>query len=369
MKAIVVLGAGRIGAVIAELLARTGDYAVTLADRDGEALGRADMGAPIARARLDVADREALEAALRGKFAVLSATPFDRTAATAEAALAAGAHYFDLTEDVAGTQRVRALAESARTAFMPQCGLAPGFVSIVAHDLAGQFDGIDSLRLRVGALPQYPTNALTYNLTWSVEGLINEYCEACEAIVDGRPARVAPLEGLEEFSLDGTTYEAFNTSGGLGSLCETYAGRVRELNYRSIRYPGHRALMKALLHDLRLAERRDVLKEILERAIPATFQDVVVVFATATGRKDGRLLQKSDARKVYGDVVDGRPRGAIQITTAAGICAALDLLAEGKLPARGFLRQEDIKLSDFLSNRFGRAYARPAARDGLDRAA
>jgi saccharopine dehydrogenase-like NADP-dependent oxidoreductase len=174
---------------------------------------------------------------------------------------------------------------------------------------------------------------------------------------------------LEEFSLDGTTYEAFNTSGGLGSLCETYAGRVRELNYRSIRYPGHRALMKALLQDLRLAERRDLLQEILERAIPATLQDVVVVFASATGRKDGRLLQKSDARKVYGGIVEGHPRGAIQITTAAGICAALDLLVEGKLPARGFVRQEDIKLADFLVNRFGRAYASPADRGRFARAA
>ncbi len=124
----------------------------------------------------------------------------------------------------------------------------------------------DSVRLRVGALPQYPSNALNYNLTWSTDGVINEYCEPCEAIVNGVLRDVPPLEEREEFSLDGVTYEAFNTSGGLGTLCETLEGKVRNLNYRTIRYPGHAAIMQALLNDLRLRDRRDVLKDILEHA-------------------------------------------------------------------------------------------------------
>ena len=94
--------------------------------------------------------------------------------------------------------------------------------------------------MRVGALPQFPTNALTYNLTWSTDGLINEYCNPCEAIHDGERMHVLPLEGIEHFSLDGVRYEAFNTSGGLGTLCDTLDGRVRELNYKTIRYQGHR---------------------------------------------------------------------------------------------------------------------------------
>ena len=107
--------------------------------------------------------------------------------------------------------------------------------------------------MRVGALPQYPSNALNYNLTWSTDGVINEYFEPCEAIVDGELVEVPALEEREEFSLDGVTYEAFNTSGGLGTLCETLKGKVRTLNYRTIRYPGHAAIMKALLNDLRPA--------------------------------------------------------------------------------------------------------------------
>ena len=245
----------------------------------------------------------------------------------------------------------------ARIAFIPQCGLAPGFIGIVAADLARQFDVLDSVRLRVGALPAYPSNALNYNLTWSTDGVINEYCEACEAIVDGQRREVPALEEREEFSLDGVLYEAFNTSGGLGTLCETLAGRVRTLNYRTIRYPGHAAIMKALLNDLRLRDRRDVLKDILEQAVPATLQDVVVIFVTVSGRKQGRLLQDTVVRKIYSQALHGIRRSAIQITTASSLCAVLDLLAQGRLPQTGFVRQEDVALSDFLGNRFGRVYA------------
>jgi len=115
--------------------------------------------------------------------------------------------------------------------------------------------GRDTVRLRVGALPQYPANALNYNLTWSTDGVINEYIEPCEAVVEGKLSEVPALAEREEFSLDGVTYEAFNTSGGLGTLCETLAGRVRTLNYKTIRYPGHVAIMKALLNDLGLRHR------------------------------------------------------------------------------------------------------------------
>ncbi|GGK28830.1 saccharopine dehydrogenase family protein [Salinarimonas ramus] len=358
MKDIVVVGAGKIGRIVARMLAETGDYSVTLADRDRTALARATQDTAVVPAALDITDWEALRARLSGAFAVVSAAPFQLTAPIADAAAATGTHYLDLTEDVATTRRVKALAEGATSAFIPQCGLAPGFISIVANDLASGFDTLDEVKLRVGALPQFPTNALNYNLTWSTDGVINEYIEPCEAIRDGRLVQAAALDEREEFSLDGVRYEAFNTSGGLGTLCETLAGRVRTLNYRSIRYPGHCAVMKALLDDLRLRERRDVLKDILEQAVPTTMQDVVIVFVTVSGKKDGLLVQETFARKIYAERVNGIVRSAIQITTASGICAVLDLLAEGTLPQAGFVRQEDIRLDAFLANRFGRAYAR-----------
>ena len=362
MRKIVVVGAGKIGSTIALMLAESGDYHVVLADRDPARLAACDRHAYVETAELDIADRGALRALLAGRFAALSAAPFHLTVAIAEAAAAASVHYLDLTEDVASTRRVKELAKDAATAFIPQCGLAPGFVSIVAHDLASRFERLDTVRLRVGALPQYPSNSLNYNLTWSTDGIINEYIEPCEAIVDGRLAQVPAMEEREEFSLDGVTYEAFNTSGGLGTLCETLAGKVRTLNYRTIRYPGHAAIMKTLLNDLNLRNRRDVLKDILEQALPATAQDVVIVFVTVSGLREGRLMQESYAHKIYSGLVAGKPRSAIQITTAAGMCAVLDLLAAGRLPRRGFVRQEEIALADFLANRFGGRYAATVGR-------
>ena len=359
-KDILIVGAGKIGQVVADLLAGSGDYAVTLTDRDAAALaGAAAAGVDVEP--LDVADAAALGRALKGRFAVLSAAPFHVTQGIARAARAMNVHYLDLTEDVASTRSIRALAEGATSALIPQCGLAPGFISIVAADLASRFERLDSVRMRVGALPAYPSNALNYNLTWSTEGVINEYCEPCEAIVDGRRTEVPALEEREEFALDGVLYEAFNTSGGLGTLCETLEGQVRSLNYRTIRYPGHAAIMKALLHDLRLRDRRDVLKDILENAVPTTTQDVVIIFVTVTGWREGRLVQETYARKVYSAMVGGQIRSAIQITTASSLAAMLDLLAQGKLPQQGFVRQEEVKLADFLGNRFGAVYAPTAA--------
>jgi saccharopine dehydrogenase-like NADP-dependent oxidoreductase len=358
MKSILVVGAGHIGVTIAALLQASGDYPVTLADRSLEALAGAKVSGVRARV-LDVTDATALTAAMQGLYAVISAAPFHLTVAIAEAARLAGVHYFDLTEDVASTRRVKELAVGATSAFIPQCGLAPGFISIVAADLATRFETLDELRLRVGALPRYPANALGYNLTWSTDGVINEYCEPCEAIVEGKLRQTQALEGLETFALDGVPYEAFNTSGGLGSLCETFAERVRNLNYRTIRYPGHAAIMKTLLDDLRLRERRHILKDILETALPATLQDVVIIFVTASGIRDGVLAEETYAHRVYSGRVAGRAASAIQITTASAACAVLDLLSEGDIPSQGFVKQEDIALADFLANRFGRAYATP----------
>lgn len=357
MKKIIVVGAGKIGSTIAGMLADTGDYHVTVVDRAATQLAAAELPAGVEGLELDITAPGALEAALAGAFAVLSAAPFHLTTRIAEAAAETGVHYLDLTEDVVSTRRVKELAKSGKSAFIPQCGLAPGFISIVANDLASRFDTLESVRMRVGALPQYPSNALNYNLTWSTDGVINEYCEPCEAIVEGELIEVPPLEEREEFSLDGVTYEAFNTSGGLGTLAETLKGKVRTLNYRTIRYPGHAAIMKALLNDLGLRHRRDVLKDIFESALPATLQDVVIVFVTVSGRRNGRLLQETYANKIYSQRVGNQVRSAIQITTASGICAVLDMLADGSLPATGFVKQEDIALDAFLANRFGRAYA------------
>lgn len=353
---VAVIGAGKIGLALTDLLLASGDYAVTILDRSEEALAPAKSRAVVTQA-VDASDIPALTRALGGRKAVVNAGPFFLTPMVAEAAAKAGCTYLDLTEDVAATRAVKALAESGETAFIPQCGLAPGFVSILAADLARRFEEVDTLSLRVGALPQFPTNALKYNLTWSTEGLINEYLNPCEAIMDGRPVDVAPLEGRESLNVDGVTYEAFNTSGGLGTLSETLLGQVRNLSYRSIRYPGHLEILRLLLDGLRLRERRDLLKEVMETAIPATQQDVVLIFVTATGLMGGRFLEESRVVKVPAGLAAGQPMSAIQLTTAGSVAAVLDMAVGGELPIKGLVRQEEIPLDRFLDNRFGRVYA------------
>ena len=356
MPQVALIGSGKIGEMICNFLIDSGDYGVTLIDVSQRQLDHISDRPQLDKRCLDVTDVDVLAEALAKHFAVISAGPYYLTVPVARSAAQAEVHYLDLTEDIAGARAVKVLSENASTAFMPQCGLAPGFISIVAHDIAQHFDELDTVSLRVGALPEYRTNSLSYNLTWSTEGVINEYCEPCVAIVNGEVTAVTPLEQREEFSLDGVTYESFNTSGGLGTLSDTLHGKVRNLNYQTIRYPGHRDIMKTLLQDLRLADRRNVLKDVLEHALPATLQDVVLIFVTVSGNKNRRLLQETYANKIYSRTINGQRFSAIQITTAAGICAMLDLLHEGKLPQAGFIRQEQVCLHDFLANRFGGYY-------------
>lgn len=383
MRNILVIGAGRIGHCIAELLHQSGRYQVTLADAVKAAL-KENKNKKIHKLHLDIYQEKPLKAALNGMHAVVSAASFNENPTIAEAALVAGVSYFDLTEDVATTRLIRQLAKKAKKGqiFMPQCGLAPGFVGILANDIAKRLDSIHTLKLRVGALPEFPSNQLMYNLTWSTEGLINEYCNPCEAIKNGKYTELRPLEGLETFSLDGVDFEAFNTSGGLGTLCETMAEQVEDLTYKTIRYPGHRYLMDFLIHGLRLGEsteRRLLLKQIFENSIAVTHQDVVIVFVTATGMRQNKLIQLSEYYRVYhgaypssatpSTAPSSKPNkaaapgksqstewSAIQITTASSLCAVIDLHFTSCLPTKGFVRQEDVHFEDYINNEFCQPY-------------
>ena len=160
-------------------------------------------------------------------------------------------------------------------------------------------------------------------------------------------------------SLDGTEYEAFNTSGGLGTLCETLSGKVETLDYKSVRYPGHRDLVQFLLEDLRLSTDRDTLKSIMRRAVPSTKQDVVLVFITVTGVKDGQLVQDVFTRKIFAKDVCGMHMSAIRSRRPARcarcwICSAKEAAAERFHPAG------KVSLKAFLSNRFGRSCTKAA---------
>jgi saccharopine dehydrogenase-like NADP-dependent oxidoreductase len=362
MQEILVLGAGKIGALISGLLAESGSYRVQLADAMpgvAKAVARAHRLDAISAFDLDASDTATLTRHVREHkpVALVSSLPYFCNVGVAEVARSEGLHYFDLTEDVAVTTAVRSIAEGAATAFVPQSGLAPGFISIAANELIQHFDELRSVKLRVGALPQHPNNVLKYSLTWSTDGVINEYGNLCNAIVDGKDVDVLPLEGLESIEIDGKLYEAFNTSGGLGSLAESYGDRVKTMNYKTIRYPGHCEQMRLLMNGLKLNHDRDTLKRILENAVPQTLQDVVIIYAAVTGLQDGEFREENYVNKVYPQVVAGRLWSAIQVTTAAGVCAVIDIVLSHPDNYGGFVAQEQFRLEDVLENRFGRYYA------------
>lgn len=357
---VVVIGCGKIGSAIIKLLHGSGRYQLKVIEQHTPLLDAIAHLPDVVTESFAVQDEARLRSALTGWGAVVSACSYDVNPLIARACGAAGCSYFDLTEDVETTRSIRAVAEKARDGqiFMPQCGLAPGFIGILAWDLTRHFDKLDAVKMRVGALPKYPTNRMMYNLTWSTDGLINEYCNLCEAIQDHRRIDLVALEGLEQISLDGVVYEAFNTSGGLGTLCETLQGLVRELNYKTVRYRGHQYLMQFLIRELLMGDlhKRPMLKSILEEAVPMTRQDVVLTFASVSGWRNGQFEQLTDARKIYHRTIDGESWSSIQLTTASSLCAVVDLHFAGKLPKRGFVRQEDVELEEFLATEFGEVY-------------
>jgi saccharopine dehydrogenase-like NADP-dependent oxidoreductase len=362
MRKVTILGAGRIGRCIAEILQSRGDIEVTLGDRDHGSLRAAAPG--VRTLTLDVHDGQALRAVLAGQEAVLSACQYSESPNIATAALETGVSFFDLTEDVASTQTIRELSRGARPGqvFVPQCGLAPGYVGILGAELARRFEQLETLKLRVGALPEMPNNAMLYNLTWSTEGLINEYCMPCDAIKNGQRTKVLALEGLETFALDGAMYEAFNTSGGLGTLSETLDGKVQDLTYKTIRYPGHREQMEFLIHGLQLGrgDRRKLLVKIIEEAVPVTDQDVVVIMVSATGYIGGRFVQQTEHHRIVHGHGNFPHMSAIQVTTASSACVVLDLFLAGELLPegrdRGFVSQEEISHEKFMERPWAEPY-------------
>ena len=368
MHRVLILGAGKIGALISGLLAESGSYQVQLGDVDAaaaEAVARAHNSPHLTAHALDATNTALLSMHLAAHpvDAVISSLPYYCNVGVAECARQAQIHYFDLTEDVEVTRSVRRIAQGAPQAFVPQCGLAPGFISIAAAELITHFDEVRAVKLRVGALPQHPNNVLKYSLTWSTEGLINEYGNPCQSVVDGRTIDVSPLEGLEEIEIDGTLYEAFNTSGGLGSLAETHGAHCEYMNYKTIRYPGHCEQMRLLMNDLKLNHDRGTLKRILENAVPQTLQDVVIVYAAITGTQDGELREENYVNKVYPQLIAGRLWSAIQVTTASGMTSVVDLVLEHPESYHGFVAQEKFRLTGILANRFGRYYAPGGTKD------
>ena len=345
---IVCLGLGKVGTLVGTLLSE--QFEVTGMDQQ----------APHYRHKLpfrvltgDVGDLTLMDETIRKYDAIVSALPYYLNNSIAKLAHKYGKHYFDLTEDVNATNQIKELSETATAVMAPQCGLAPGFIGIIAADLANGFDRLRSMEMRVGALPKYPNGALGYSLTWSANGLVNEYINDAEVIHHGKRKTVTSLQGKELINLEGAPYEAFYTSGGLGTMCETYEGKVDKLDYKTIRYPGHCDLMNFLIYELHLNENRKQLEDILQNAKPIVPEDVVITYVAVEGWNNGELHRKEFSQSYSPIVINGMTWRAISWTTAASTVAVIEMVSYGWLPSKGFIKQEEIPLLDFLKTRCG----------------
>ncbi|MCC2645781.1 MAG: hypothetical protein K0R49_644 [Burkholderiales bacterium] len=355
---ILVMGAGKIGATVATLLNSSDDYKVFLSDVVQPFSLPIIKENPIEFIALNINAPDEIKKLINKEQikAVISCLPFNLTILVAKIAHQCGVHYFDPTEDVATTNAVTRLARDSKAAFAPQCGLAPGFISIAANSLMQDMEEINTVKMRVGALTQSTSNSLKYGFTWSIDGLINEYIHPCAVIINGQKEDMPALGELETIIIDNNELEAFHTSGGVGSLANTYLGKVKNLDYKTIRFPGHCDKMKFLLNDLNLREDPELLKSILSKVIPHVEDDKVIVYVSVSGIIKGRLIEKTYTNTLYPTTYFGHQFSAIQMTTAAGICTVVDLVIKEK-KLTGLVKQEQITLDQFLSNRFGKYYA------------
>ncbi len=335
MKKLAILGLGHIGSYVYQTLVNDRNFVVT--------------GYDLSNGH-DLSNPEVVNKIVSGVDGVLASTPYFLNRGIATACNEHGVDYFDLTESVEITDYVRTLG-GAR--FVTQCGLAPGMVSIIANHLAAGFDRVQDIQIRVGALPVNASNPWKYYRTWNTEGLINEYIHQCPAIRGGVLTELPPVEEVETVSIDGKILEAATTSGGLGSLGLTYAGRSRNVDYKTLRYPGHWGMVKFMKEDLGLSSNFDKFVQILNDNIPVTHQDVVYILINVTGGRGKNIEIKQYCKEIYsqGGVT------AIQRTTAGGAMAVLEHWAAGGIDDKsGWIRQEELDYNGVWSSKYAECY-------------
>jgi saccharopine dehydrogenase (NAD+, L-lysine-forming) len=353
IKKIAVLGLGKVGGLVATLASESGFLVTGVDSKERDAMRfNVVIG--------DVMDAEFLGEILAKNDAVISCLPYFLNKAVIKIASEKNIHYFDLTEDVPTTAYARKISQNSDCVIAPQCGLAPGFIAIAGASLFSNFKRVRSMELRVGALPQHPKGYLGYAINWSSEGVVNEYLNDCEVISEGDMKTVPAMQNLETILINGIKLEAFTTSGGLGTMCETYKGLTEELNYKTMRYPGHMKMMKFFFHELLMKDDRKKAGEILVNAKPPVSDDVVYVHAAVEGWKDKagaeEFCRDEFVRSYYPKKIAGKNWRAISWTTACAIVAVVEMVAKGLLPDHGFIKQEEIPLADFLKTRSGSYY-------------
>jgi len=355
---ILVLGAGRMGhgAVFDLVRNSPGVDAVTVADADlakAQAIAAEFPDKPITAVKFDAADEAAAVDLMRGHGAVISCVNYWYNVSLSRAAIAAGSNFCDLGGNNTIVDQQLALDADARKAgvnIIPDCGLAPGMVSILAELAVSRLDSAETVRIRVGGLPQKPEPPLDYQLVFSVEGLINEYIERARVIRDGKIVEVGSMTEIEELAFEGfPPLEAFQTSGGTSTLPDTFFGKLRELDYKTIRYVGHCAKFKTMI-DLGLCSSekmnagggdvipRKVFGRLLEMNLPADGPDYVLVRVEAAGEKNG--IEQTVRFEIVDSLDAENNISAMMRTTAFPASIIAQMMADGRVRSRGAVPQE-----------------------------
>lgn len=355
---ILVLGAGRMGhGAVFDLIHNSPDVEqVTVADFDlkkAEAVAEAVGTSKVDAHHIDASNQSDAARLMKGHDSVISCVNYWYNVSLSRAAIGTGANFCDLGGNNYIVDEQLALDDEARAAgvsIIPDCGLAPGMVSILAAHGAAKFDSVDEIHIRVGGLPQDPQPPLNYQLVFSVEGLINEYIEVARVIRDGTITEVESMTELESLSFDGfPPLEAFQTSGGTSTLPDTFLGKVKELDYKTIRYAGHCEKFKTMIDlglcssevmvvDFQKIKPRRLFGDLLQKHLPADGPDYVLVRLDFVGKKGG------EAKKLRYDIVDkldeATGMSAMMRTTAFPASIIAQMMAKGDVLMRGATPQE-----------------------------
>lgn len=354
---ILVLGSGMMGSALAYDLAHSeGVDEIVIADIDeGRARSVAEpFGTHAKSVQLDINYYDDVVAAMTDMDVAIGAVSYTHNYALSKAAVETGTHFLDLggNNDIVSRQlTLHEKAKAANVCIIPNCGLAPGLSNVLVASGVKRFDTPEKIHIRVGGLPQHPRPPLNYQLVFSPEGLINEYIEPAEVIQNGTIKQVESMTDIEEivFPEPFGVLEAFNTSGGLSTLARMFEGRVKEMNYKTIRYKGHCEKFKVLL-DVGFASNepmmvgesvrtaREVFSDLLKKKLDSNGPDVVLLRASITGAMNGK--QKALAYEMIDYYDTANRMTAMMRTTAFPTSIIAQMVGRGEIVARGVLPPE-----------------------------
>ena len=261
-------------------------------------------------------------------------------------------HYLGLTEDYLSLP-----VWDSDGLFLPQCGIAPGIVSIIAQNLMDRFELVKNVKMRVGALPRFTNSKLKYAWTWNSHGLVNEYYKPAKILRQGKVKQVESLTEIENVYIDGQKLEAFHTSGGIGTIADSNQNNYSDMNidYKTLRYPGHYDYISFMKNELKMSSEE--MQKHLLNILPVTEQDVVILYVYVDGFQNDKFTQDVYIKKFYPMYIGIELHTAISYTTAFGLVGMVELILSRKWDDKsGHIKQEEVSLSDFRSTKCGRYF-------------